>query len=96
MRYLIILALTLSACGQRIVTTPVVSSNEGDPQKPFVCKDDGGVMVDVALPNDCGVEGSYCQVSDEIYDSDNVRLYHDSCVYQLLTQQGLVVEHGGW
>jgi hypothetical protein len=93
-KYIVLMALILvnTACGQPVVLeTPAMAID-----KPFVCSTDGGKQVNISLPNNCEIEGVYCVMADEVYDSKDVHVKKDSCVYKMLLELDVVYQGGGW
>lgn len=89
---LIIIAITLSACGQ--------APQNAEAPKPVIPDVWVGCWEPWILPqpNDCGdLEVSYCVVDGEAFkysDRTKAKLSEDSCQYKLLTEMGAFKKHG--
>lgn len=84
---LILITLSLSACGK----SPEAATAEEIQKKKdasFSCWVDGGRSVDIASPNDCNDNGTYCIIGEDALNIDGKKIEKDSCAYKALNAQG--------
>ncbi len=94
----IMILFTQVACGQAPAASAQWTAREyppgyfDPPYRPESCfqTDRGGTVVDVELPNDCGVIGKFCAWKNELYNEKEERIDKEECVYQMLLDQGIV------